>query len=327
VSRSWLARGKLTTRVAVFGAPEDAARIGREIERSSEHRRVIGLFHQLDAGDPARDSELDDLLRLARRVRIDEIVLTAALKENAELSDAIVRLGSLPTDGKLCLRHTGQPGDAPVNLPPISIHRRPLAGSSALTKRMADIVLSGAALIALAPVLIAIALAIRLDSPGPAIYRQRRAGFNLQTFFVYKFRTMYDDSDIYVDPRVPQAARGDLRVTRIGAILRRFSLDELPQLLNVLRGEMSLVGPRPHAVPHDEKYSRLIDDYLLRHRVRPGITGWAQVNGYRGKTDTLADMQARIKHDLWYIENWSLSLDMKILVRTALHIWGDEAAY
>jgi lipopolysaccharide/colanic/teichoic acid biosynthesis glycosyltransferase len=165
---------------------------------------------------------------------------------------------------------------------------------------------------------------VKLDSRGPVIYRQRRAGFNLNVFVVYKFRTMHESDD---DAEVIQAQRDDARVTRVGRVLRRLSLDELPQLFNVLRGEMSLVGPRPHAVPHDQQYGRLIDGYLRRHRVLPGITGWAQVNGWRGETDTLEKMRARIEHDVWYIEHWSLALDLKILIRTALIALGDKHAY
>jgi Undecaprenyl-phosphate glucose phosphotransferase len=325
--RSRMSRGMLTTRVAVFGDPEEATRIAREIEHSrGGHHRVIGIFHQTEPGTD-NHSELDDLLRLVRRMRVDEIVLAARMSDKPDLSDAISRLAAVPVDVKLRLRHPASLGNLPYDLPPISIQRRPLSGSGALAKRLADIVISAVALVVLSPILLAVAYAVHRSGPGAILYRQRRAGFNLQVFDVYKFRTMYDDGDIQVTPSVRQAMRSDARVTPVGAFLRRFSLDELPQLLNVLRGEMSLVGPRPHAVPHDEKYSRLIDGYLLRHRVRPGITGWAQVNGFRGETETLDKMQARIKFDLWYIENWSLALDLKILALTAVRIWKDEAAY
>jgi exopolysaccharide biosynthesis polyprenyl glycosylphosphotransferase len=164
-----------------------------------------------------------------------------------------------------------------------------------------------------APAMLLIAIAIRLDSPGPALYRQQRFGFNGNRFAVLKFRTMVASAG---DQAPAQARRGDPRVTRVGGLLRRTSLDELPQLLNVLRGDMSLVGPRPHAVSHNEYYAGLIDGYLARHRVKPGITGWAQVNGLRGETDTLEKMERRVEHDLHYIDNWSLLLDLEILVRT-----------
>jgi putative colanic acid biosynthesis UDP-glucose lipid carrier transferase len=159
-----------------------------------------------------------------------------------------------------------------------------------------------------------IAAAIKLDSPGPVFFRQRRYGFNNDAIVVWKFRTMHhrpDDETV-----VPQATRNDPRVTRVGRFLRRTSLDELPQIFNVLTGEMSLVGPRPHAVAHNEQYAKIIDDYLSRHRVKPGITGWAQVNGLRGETDTPEKMRLRVQHDLYYIDNWSFLFDLKILALT-----------
>jgi putative colanic acid biosynthesis UDP-glucose lipid carrier transferase len=324
--RSARTRGKLTSRVAVFGAPADARRVGRIIEEeASGYRRVVAICHQAAAADcPAQDSEVDDLVRLARQVRIDEAALTLTCHAGAEVKEALSRLSSLPIDVKLYLRLLSPADEAPLELPPIQIYQRPLAGGSAFVKRIADRVLSGLGLVALLPLMGCIALLIKLDSPGPVIYRQRRAGFNLNVFVVYKFRTMYESGD---DTEVVQARREDARVTRVGRVLRRLSLDELPQLFNVLRGEMSLVGPRPHAVPHDQKYGRLIDGYLRRHRVLPGITGWAQINGWRGETDTLEKMKARIEHDIWYIEHWSLALDLSILARTALMAVGDKHAY
>jgi putative colanic acid biosynthesis UDP-glucose lipid carrier transferase len=168
------------------------------------------------------------------------------------------------------------------------------------------------------------ALAIKLDSRGPVLFRQNRVGFNGNIFQVLKFRTMTHAPE--PDGELPQARRNDSRVTRIGKILRRTSLDELPQLVNVLRGDMSLVGPRPHAVPHDEYFAARINGYLGRHRMQPGITGWAQVNGLRGETETLGKMQRRVDHDLAYIEDWSLLLDLRIILRTLLCL-VDRNAY
>lgn len=186
---------------------------------------------------------------------------------------------------------------------------------SALTKRALDIVAAFAGLILLMPLFILIAAAIRIDTPGQIIFRQTRKGRNGEPFRIYKFRTMTVLED---GPMVRQAVREDSRVTRVGRFLRRTSLDELPQLLNVLKGEMSLVGPRPHAIVHDEQYQRLIPVYGRRFAVRPGITGWAQVNGARGETATVADMERRVQLDIWYVHNWGLLLDLKILARTAL---------
>jgi putative colanic acid biosynthesis UDP-glucose lipid carrier transferase len=194
-----------------------------------------------------------------------------------------------------------------------------------IAKRAEDLVLGTALLLLALPLMVAIAVAIRIDTPGPALFRQKRRGLNNSPFDILKFRTM-----VYVpgpELAVPQARRDDPRVTRIGRVLRRTSLDELPQLFNVLKGEMSLVGPRPHALAHDARYAALIAGYADRHRVPPGIAGWAQVNGHRGETDTLEKMQHRIDHDLAYIANRSLVFDLRILVLTVRTVWRDRNAY
>ena len=194
-----------------------------------------------------------------------------------------------------------------------------------VAKRAEDLVLGIALLVLTLPLMVAIAIAIRLDTPGPALFRQKRRGLNNRPFDILKFRTM-----VYMpgpELAVPQAQRHDPRVTRVGRVLRRTSLDELPQLFNVLKGEMSLVGPRPHALAHDERYGALIAGYADRHRVPPGITGWAQVHGYRGETDTLEKMQRRVDHDLAYLVNRSLLLDLRILVLTVRTVWRDRNAY
>jgi putative colanic acid biosynthesis UDP-glucose lipid carrier transferase len=176
----------------------------------------------------------------------------------------------------------------------------------------------------LAPVFAAIALAIKLTSPGPIFFKQRRYGLEGEEILVYKFRTMtvLEDGD-----DVKQASRTDSRITRIGRLLRRSSLDELPQLINVIEGKMSLVGPRPHAVAHNELYRKLISGYMIRHKVRPGITGWAQVHGLRGETDTVEKMEQRVHYDLDYLSNWSLMLDLRILVRTLRIVVSGDNAY
>jgi Undecaprenyl-phosphate glucose phosphotransferase len=190
---------------------------------------------------------------------------------------------------------------------------RPMPALGAIAKRSLDAALAVAALALLAPLLALVSIVIKLDSPGPVLFRQTRYGFNQRPFRIYKFRSMttYVDGEI-----VPQATAGDARVTRVGRFLRRSNLDELPQLLNVVAGDMSLVGPRPHAVPHNRAYEDRIALYARRHNVRPGITGWAQVNGFRGETDTEDKMRARVAHDLFYIDNWSLILDLRIMART-----------
>jgi exopolysaccharide biosynthesis polyprenyl glycosylphosphotransferase len=192
-------------------------------------------------------------------------------------------------------------------------------------KRVMDLVLAILLLIVVAPALISIAIAIRLESPGPVIFRQKRLGLGNREFVIYKFRSMHVHQGC--DPELPQAIRGDSRISRVGRLLRSTSLDELPQLFNVLLGDMSLVGPRPHAVPHHHKYMRLIDNYTERHRVLPGITGWAQVHGFRGETETLEKMQRRVEYDLMYIENWSFGLDLKILLRTLRLVFSDHNAF
>ncbi|WP_431311033.1 exopolysaccharide biosynthesis polyprenyl glycosylphosphotransferase [Methylobacterium nigriterrae] len=181
-------------------------------------------------------------------------------------------------------------------------------------KRLLDIALSALALVALAPLLILVAGAIRLDTRGPILFRQTRRGLDGRPFRILKLRTMSVMED---GARIEQARAQDPRVTRVGAWLRRTSIDELPQLVNVLRGEMSLVGPRPHAIAHDEYYGALIDEYAIRHRVRPGLTGWAQINGSRGPTPELSDMVDRVRLDAWYVRNRSLRLDLLIILRTA----------
>jgi len=198
-------------------------------------------------------------------------------------------------------------------MPVIAICETPFMGLNSMIKRTSDIVLGLAILLMLLPLMLVIALAVKFSSPGPVIFRQRRYGLYGEEIIVYKFRSMTvtDDGNTIV-----QARKNDRRVTRIGAFLRRSSLDELPQFINVLQGRMSIVGPRPHAVAHNEQYRKLIKGYMLRHKVKPGITGWAQVNGMRGETDTLDKMEARIQYDLDYLRSWSLWLDLWIILKT-----------
>jgi len=201
-------------------------------------------------------------------------------------------------------------------LPAVDVAVRPLSPTQATIKRLEDIVVAGAAVLLVLPVLASIALAIKLDSPGPVLFRQVRTGFHDRTFRVWKFRTMYHH--LHDSTAKVQTRRGDPRVTRVGRLLRRTSLDELPQLFNVLRGEMSLVGPRPHALEMTAAGLPLshLEDYHSRHRMRPGITGWAQVNGSRGEVDTQEKLRERVRLDCYYIDNWSILLDVWIVLRT-----------
>jgi putative colanic acid biosynthesis UDP-glucose lipid carrier transferase len=184
--------------------------------------------------------------------------------------------------------------------------------------------LAGIILVLISPILLALAVGVKLSSPGPVIFRQRRNGLDGEEIMVYKFRSMRVQDNGSV---VKQATKGDSRITPFGAFIRKTSLDELPQFINVLQGRMSIVGPRPHAVAHNEEYRRLIKAYMVRHKVRPGITGWAQVNGLRGETETIDKMQARVEYDLEYLRNWTLGLDLQIIIRTIRLVIFDRNAY
>jgi len=204
------------------------------------------------------------------------------------------------------------------------LQRQPLTIEERAAKRLMDIVLAGVAGVALLPLMLIVALLIRLDSPGPVFFTQTRNGFNSRAFRIFKFRTLKTLED---GPVIKQVTRNDGRLTRLGRLLRRTSIDELPQLLNVLRGDMSLVGPRPHAAAHNSEYERLIGNYAFRHHVKPGLTGWAQVNGLRGETATIDVMKRRVELDLWYVNNWSLWLDIAIIARTVLLVLRQRSAY
>ncbi len=209
-------------------------------------------------------------------------------------------------------------------VPVVGLCETPFTGTNRLVKRVSDVVLAGLILVLIAPLLALIALGVKLSSPGPVIFRQRRNGLDGEEIIVYKFRSMRAQDNGAV---VPQATKDDPRITPFGAFLRRSSLDELPQFVNVLQGRMSIVGPRPHAVAHNEQYRQLIKAYMVRHKVKPGITGWAQIHGHRGETDTIEKMQARVEYDLEYLRNWSLGLDLQIIARTIKLVFFDRNAY
>ncbi len=209
-------------------------------------------------------------------------------------------------------------------VPIVGMCETPFTGTNQLVKRIEDIVLSAIILVLISPLLLAVSIGVKLSSPGPVIFRQKRNGLDGEEIVVYKFRSMRAMDN---GPVVKQATKDDPRITRFGAFIRRTSLDELPQFINVLQGRMSIVGPRPHAVAHNELYRKLIKAYMVRHKVKPGITGWAQVNGHRGETDTVEKMQARVEYDLEYLRNWSLGFDLQIVARTVKLVFFDRNAY
>ena len=332
--RRWREGGYLASTVAIVDLGDRGAAFARRLTRDdSDGIRLVGVFSNDDSNRPGRG--ITDLIALSRLFRIDEIFVLPSNRgtgdEQGDLMAILRRLGTIPTNVLICpilpdlgqmpIRGTSLVHDIPV----LTVHRRPLGAWSSVVKRVEDLVIGSLALLILWPVMIIVAILVKLDSPGPVLFRQARQGFNNNVITVLKFRTMTHASQN--DGKVVQATRDDRRVTRIGRILRRTSIDELPQIFNVLRGEMSLVGPRPHAIVHNQQYSELIDDYLGRHRVQPGITGWAQVNGLRGETDTLDKMRKRVDYDLSYINSWSIALDLKIIVLTAISILFDRHAY
>ena len=274
---------------------------------------------------------LDDLIDYVRSHRVDDIIITLPWSAEERLGDIITKLRELPTsihlESKLgSFRFPYRPSPNPfIGVPMVEVVKLPLTGWNVVVKTLEDKILGGLLLVLFLPVLALVALAIRVDSKGPILFRQKRFGYNNQVFEIYKFRSMYHNRA--PEEKTPQATRNDPRITRVGGFIRRTSLDELPQLINVVQGTMSLVGPRPHSVEHNEQYSALIRGYFARHRVKPGITGWAQINGLRGETDTLEKMQARVQYDTYYAENWSLMLDMQILVKTVFVGFLSENAY
>ena len=313
--------GTLTVNVAVVGAEPFANQVTRRLTSSLDRDvRIVAAFEpRLGAPEEGGRATVDELVRLARRTRIDEIIVHLPDKRDASFNAMLEKLGELPVNVHL------SPDLSDLSISPrklavlresvmIKVYERPLSGWASILKQAEDSVLSLLLVVLFLPLMGIIALGVKLDSRGPVFFRQQRFGFNNNPIWVYKFRTMHVGSE--EDPVVRQAQRSDPRVTRFGRILRRTSLDELPQLFNVLKGEMALVGPRPHAIAHNEYYAKCIDRYLHRHRVKPGITGWAQVNGLRGETPTIDAMHARVKHDLFYIENWSIWFDLWILLRT-----------
>ena len=327
--KQWRQRGSLARTVAVVDLTGNGDEVARRLMRGSTgEMRLVGVFGPERVGE--RKNSVADLIMLARLFRIDEVVVTVCGRDAVGVEAVVRRLGTIPTNVRLCpelptLAWARRDAGLLFGEPVLTIFHRPLTGWNCVAKRVEDLVLSTIMLVMLLPLMAAVAALIKLDSPGPVLFKQKRSGFNNNTINVYKFRSMVHRPASTGDVR--QAQRNDPRVTRVGRVIRRTSIDELPQLLNVLQGDMSLVGPRPHAIAHNDQYAALIDDYLSRHRVQPGITGWAQVNGLRGETEVLEKMQRRVEFDLAYIESWSLVLDIRILIQTVLMTFLDRNVY
>ena len=272
---------------------------------------------------------VEELAEFVKRNRVDLIYLTLPLASQPrimklldDLRDTTASVYFIPDIFLFDLIQGRM--DTIGGLPVLAVCETPFFGMNAMVKRLSDIVLATLILVGIAPVLAAIALGVKLTSPGPVLFRQRRYGLDGREILVYKFRSMTVTEDGAV---VTQATKNDQRVTPFGGFLRRTSLDELPQFINVLQGRMSIVGPRPHAVAHNEQYRKLIKSYMIRHKVRPGITGWAQVNGLRGETETVDKMQARIEYDLDYLRHWSIKLDFHIIWKTLFVVFKKQNAY
>lgn len=330
--RTWQANGVVcAVRGIILGTAQELARF-----KPNDLLRWYGTQelkrYQLPSakGDGATSDYLvvQDVVEFARRINTDKVLLALPWAE-ADRRRAIVReLDCLPLDIALLPDAVAQDLLSTQFVPSarltVELSRAPLSIIERFTKRFIDIVFSLAGVLLLLPVFATIAIAVKMSSPGQILFRQDRVGFNGRTFGIYKFRSMTVTEN---GKDIKQAGKDDPRLTKVGRILRATSLDELPQLLNVLRGEMSLVGPRPHAVAHDSKYGSAISKYAFRHHVKPGITGWAQVHGLRGPTPELEMMEQRVEHDLWYIANWSIWLDLNILIRTVVEVFRSRNAF
>jgi putative colanic acid biosynthesis UDP-glucose lipid carrier transferase len=331
-------RGVATRSVHIVGATKMGGMIAQRImDDPSSGMRVDGYF---DDRDPERLNpmperlgppigRLDGLLELAHRGKVDIVYIALPLRAESRISDIVRKLADSTASvyvvaDFLVFDLVHAQWSNVQGLPVVSVFESPFYGVNGWLKRVEDLVLGSIILLLIAFPMACIALGVKLTSQGPVFFRQRRYGLNGEEIRVLKFRTMTVTED---GAAVTQAKKNDQRVTRFGGFLRRTSLDELPQFLNVLMGEMSIVGPRPHAVSHNEMYRRMIHGYMLRHKVKPGITGWAQVNGWRGETDTVEKMEQRVNHDLHYIQNWGLLFDLKIIFKTIFGSGTRQNAY
>jgi putative colanic acid biosynthesis UDP-glucose lipid carrier transferase len=308
--------GFMARRIAVVGAGTDRERLAQTV-RATSGMRLAGIFSDTMTTEVmAADHSIADLIYMGQRNEIDEVVIALSDSPWAGTNQLIEDLSVLPVDVWLCPAELHFPILDTTRLGPLNLLQvkpKPIREWGSLLKLAFDYITGALSLVVFGPLMLLIALAIKIDSPGPVFFRQRRHGFNHRVIDVFKFRTMRVAE--YGLP-IEQARKNDPRVTRVGKLLRRTSLDELPQLINVMRGEMSLVGPRPHALEHNHYYRERLDRYASRHRVKPGLTGWAQIHGLRGPTEDPETMRRRVQMDLYYIENWSLWLDVKIIAAT-----------
>lgn len=331
------AAGRFDTRIAVYGAGPVARRVHDHLRSSASGICFAGVFDdrgadRLNTDGLNVDGTLEQLIAAGRDGRIDQIVIALPQAADRRMASIAAKLEQLPVSVHIVTHISsdlvdGAPAHRVSSLGGVGlldVKAKPLADWAPFLKRAEDKILGTILLVAALPIMALVAIAIKLDSRGPVLFRQRRRGLNHKTFEVMKFRTMSVMED---GPSIMQATTNDPRITRVGALLRRTSLDELPQLFNVLRGDMSLVGPRPHALSHDDHWGETMETYFNRHQVKPGITGLAQVSGFRGEATSTEVIEQRVKHDLAYIRSWSLGLDLKILVRTVSAVLFGKNAY
>jgi polysaccharide biosynthesis protein PslA len=345
VGTSWIRQlrrsGILNQRVVIFGSGSPGDRLTNYIRSNSN--LMVDLIGFYDDRSTSRQGQaiselpylgsLDNLVASIKRGAVDQVIIALPSVSEHRLREVVSRLAMLPVLTRLApyvpeMAYTANSLVFLGDLPLVTLFERPISGLDQVMKRLEDITLASLLLVLLAPLFALIAIAIKLDSPGSVFFRQPREGFNHNVFRIWKFRTMRAASLEFENIR--QATHNDARVTRIGRILRMTSIDELPQLINVLSGEMSLVGPRPHASSTkigDVRFAEVAQNYAARHRVKPGMTGWAQVNGWRGETDTEEKLLKRIEYDLFYIEHWSIGFDLYVLVRTFAAVLSARAAY
>ncbi|MBZ8132510.1 undecaprenyl-phosphate glucose phosphotransferase [Afifella sp. IM 167] len=339
--REWTRNGLLERRAVLVGGGPEAVSLIHALDAEPDNDiRICGIFDDRDGerapavqeGFP-RLGRIDELVEFGRRAQIDLLIVALPLTAERRLLELMKQLWVLPVDIRLAanttrLRFRPRSYSFIGSVPFLDLFDKPIAGWDSVVKRLFDMTIASLALILLSPVLLAVAIAVKLDSRGPVFFRQHRYGFNNELIGVFKFRSMYTEMTDANAARL--VTRDDPRITRVGRFIRRTSLDELPQLVNVLKGDLSLVGPRPHALQAkaaDQLYEQVVDGYFARHRVKPGITGWAQVNGWRGETDTQEKLERRVEYDQFYIENWSVLFDLYILFLTPFRLFNDEAAY